>query len=289
MTNDDLIGHPEDGGPKFLEKNDLTYGSYLRVAGLTQMQTLRSDPPEHDELLFIIIHQTYELWFKQVLFEMESVLAALQGQDPLEAHLKMRRVVMIFGVLVEQIRLLETMGTVQFLQFRDRINPASGFQSVQFREIEFLAGLKNPRYLAVFHNMPEDQAQLQKRFDGPDLRSEFYEMLRRQGFAVPEKLRQISHEAEDPQEKAAVLAALTELYQHPGRHLPLYLLAETLMDFDECLTRWRYNHVLMVERVIGRRSGTGGSAGVHYLEGTASKRCFPYLWEARTYLRKESS
>lgn len=281
------IGHPEDGGPKLLDKQDLTYGSYLHIPGLLGHQQPLSDPPEHDELLFIIIHQTYELWFKEILHELEAAIRALEAGEVLPAHLYVRRVVKIMQVLVVQIGLLETMATVEFLAFRDRINPASGFQSVQFREIEFLGGLKNRRYLEVFKNQPEDHERLRRRLEATDLRQAFYNLLRSQGFQVPEHIHALSQEAEDPEEKAACLAAVSELYQHPQRHLPIYLLAESLMDFDEALVKWRQHHVLMVERVIGMRQGTGGSAGVKYLESTASKRCFPLLWEAKTYLRKE--
>ena len=286
MATEDVIGHPEDGGPKLLAPHELTYGSYLKVPGLLTMQSPLSQPAEHDEMLFIIIHQTYELWFKQILHELEVALLSLEDNQPLRAHLTFKRVVKIMQVLVAQIHLLETMGTVEFLQFRDKINPASGFQSVQFREIEFLSGLKNARYIAVFKHQPEDRDRLQRRFDGPDLRTAFYHLLRRQGFAVPEQIHAYVEGADDPEEKAAILAALIRLYQHPQDHLPLYLLAESMLDFDEALTQWRQNHVLMVERVIGLRAGTGGSAGVKYLESTASKRCFPYLWETRTYLTK---
>ncbi len=288
MPSESSIGHPEDGGPKLLEKHDLTYGSYLRVSTLLEQQHLLSDPPEHDELLFIIIHQTYELWFKQILHELEAAVRALEAGEALPAHLYVRRVVKIMGVLVQQIHLLETMATVEFLAFRDRINPASGFQSVQFREIEFLGGLKNSRYLEVFKNQPEDYERLRRRLEGTDLRQGFYALLHAQGFEVPEHVHALSQAEEFPEEKAACLAALHVLYQHPQRNLPLFLLAESLLDFDEALVQWRQHHVLMVERVIGTRAGTGGSAGVKYLESTASKRCFPYLWEAKTYLRKET-
>jgi len=286
MIGENSIGHPEDGGPKLLERHDLTYGSYLQLAGLLEQQKPLTEPPAHDELLFIIIHQTYELWFKQILHELDAAIVALESGEVLPAHMSVRRVVRILQVLVVQISLLETMATVEFLAFRDRLNPASGFQSVQFREIEFVGGLKNPRYLEVFHNQPEDQARLRKRFESTDLRQAFYALLRGQGFAVPEHIHALSQDAPDPAEKAACLAALSELYQRPQAHLPVYLLAESLMDFDEMLVKWRQHHVLMVERVIGMRPGTGGSAGVKYLESTASKRCFPFLWEAKTYLRK---
>ncbi len=272
MVREYSIGHPEDGGPKVLAPQELTYGSYLKVDSLLDLQEPLSDPPDHDEMLFIIIHQTYELWFKQVIHELEAALGAIHAGQILQAHHFMRRIVRIMHVLVKQIHVLETMATVEFLQFRDRLNPASGFQSVQFREIEFMGGLKNERYLAVFEHHPEAQSRLRARLDGPDLAGEFARLL-----GVPEG-----------SEPKVLLDALIQLYQRPEANLPLYLLAESLMDFDEALVLWRSHHVMMVERVIGMRPGTGGSAGVGYLESTRSKRCFPYLWEAKTYLRRDA-
>lgn len=266
------IGHPEDGGPKVLAPQELTYGSYLKVPSLLGLQEPLSDPPDHDEMLFIIIHQTYELWFKQVIHELEAALQAIHERRILEAHQFMRRIVRIFHVLVEQIHVLETMATVEFLHFRDRLNPASGFQSVQFREVEFMGGLKNERYLAVFEHHPENQEILRGRLEGPDLSQEYVRLLG----------------LEPGCENQPILDAIVKLYQHPEADLPLYLFSESLMDFDEVLTLWRSHHVMMVERVIGMRPGTGGSAGVGYLESTRAKRCFPYLWEAKTYLRRNA-
>ncbi|GMU54048.1 MAG: tryptophan 2,3-dioxygenase [Candidatus Xenobia bacterium] len=266
------IGHPEDGGPKVLAPQELTYSSYLKVPSLLQLQELLSEPPDHDEMLFIIIHQTYELWFKQIIHELEAALKAMQEGRILETHHFVRRIVRIMHVLVQQIHVLETMATVEFLQFRDRLNPASGFQSVQFREIEFMGGLKSERYLSVFEHHTDSQAALKARLEGPDLWQAFSRLLG----------------IESGAEKQAALDAVVALYQRPEANLPLFLLAESLMDFDEALILWRSHHVMMVERVIGMRPGTGGSAGVGYLESTRSKRCFPLLWEARTYLRKNA-
>ncbi|MEW6278831.1 MAG: tryptophan 2,3-dioxygenase family protein [Candidatus Eremiobacterota bacterium] len=275
---DELLGHPEDGGPKVIQRHELTYGDYLKVDQLLDLQVLLSDPPHHDETLFIVIHQTFELWFKQIKHELEAAMAAMDRDEALQAHQSMRRVVRIMHVLVGQVNVLETMATVEFLAFRDNLNPASGFQSIQFREIEFMAGLKSERYLDVFRFRPDYQETLRRRLAGPDLRSCFFGLLRRQGYAVPED--------EDEAHREALLEALTRLYQRPDDNLRVYLLSESLMDFDEALVHWRNHHVLMVERIIGLRPGTGGSAGVRYLESTTSKRCFPLLWEVRTRLKK---
>lgn len=280
-----MSGHPEDGGPQILQAQELSYGDYLKIPELLSLQVLLSDPEHHDETLFIIIHQTFELWFKQILLELDSAIVAMQADRVLRATKYIKRVVVIMQVLVKQIHVLETMATAEFLQFRDRLNPASGFQSIQFREIEFVAGLKNLRYLDSFKNRPEFQETLLRRFEGPDLRTAFYDLLRRAGYPLPEPLPGALEE-ESEETRQGIIAALVKLYQRPDDDLRNYLLAETLVDFDEHLVLWRTHHVIMVERVIGHRRGTGGSAGVRYLQSTVDKRCFPHLWEVRTYLEK---
>lgn len=273
-------------GPQVYRRDELTYNRYLQVEELLSLQKLQSDPPHHDETLFIIIHQAYELWFKQILHEMESAIEAMHNRKVLRAYRRMERIGKIMRLLVDQIHILETMAPIDFLQFRDRLNPASGFQSIQFRELEFLAGIPDPNYLKVFKNWPEYQQALKKRLDGPNLRSAYYDLMRSQGYRVPPRMGMADH---TPSEKETqdVLDALRELYQHPNHKLPLYFLSEMLLEFDEYLILWRQHHRLTVERVIGGRKGTGGSSGVRYLESTTSKRCFPLLWEARTYLTKE--
>lgn len=279
-----VSGHPEDGGPQILQAQELSYGDYLKIPELLSLQVLLSDPKHHDETLFIIIHQTFELWFKQILLELESAIEAMHADRVLRATHCLKRVVVIFQVLVKQIHVLETMATAEFLQFRDRLNPASGFQSIQFREIEFVSGLKNLRYLDSFKNRPEFQETLLRRYQGPDLRSSFYDLLQRAGYDMPALPGPLEEESEETRE--AIIKALVKLYQRPDDNLLHYLLAETLVDFDEHLVLWRTHHVIMVERVIGHRRGTGGSAGVRYLQSTVDKRCFPHLWEVRTCLEK---
>ncbi|MBM3463972.1 MAG: tryptophan 2,3-dioxygenase [Armatimonadetes bacterium] len=273
-----------DGGPGVYKPAELTYNDYLKVPELLQLQVPLSDPPENDEPLFIVIHQAYELWFKIVIRELEAAIASIHRDRALQAVKMLQRVNKIMHVLIEQIHVLETMATAEFLQFRDRLNPASGFQSLQFREIEFLGGLKDMRFAEVFKNRPDYLAILQRRMDGPDLRQEFHDMLLRQErenqpLDLPEAVR------EDPV-KAAEMEALMHIYQNPDAHLRMYLLCEALVEFDQNWTLWRQHHVLMVERVIGMRPGTGGSSGVEYLQKTTAKRFFPNLWEVRTYLTK---
>ncbi|MEW6281676.1 MAG: tryptophan 2,3-dioxygenase family protein [Candidatus Eremiobacterota bacterium] len=270
--------------PTILATAELTYQDYLRVPDLLSLQVPRSDPPAHDEMLFIIIHQAFELWFKQMLHEMESALASMERDRILRAQHHLARVVKIMRLLVQQVGIIETMATAEFLLFRDRLNPASGFQSIQFREIEYLAGVKDARYLEVFKNRPEFREVLARRLEGPDLSDTFQRLMLRHASDLPAG----SHDYpghEDPHQDA-LMKALLKLYEHPDSNLRLYLLSESLVELDEAMAQWRYTHVLMVERVIGFRRGTGGSSGVRYLESTLSKRCFPYLWEVRTYLQK---
>jgi tryptophan 2,3-dioxygenase len=214
---------------------------------------------------------------------MESAIRAMADVRLLRAFRRLDRIVKIMRLLVDQIHILETMAPSDFLQFRDRLNPASGFQSIQFREVEFLAGLADINFLNVFKNWPEYQEALQRRLDGPNLRSAFYDLLGAVGYDVPSGL---GKEPLNEEQHEKVLQALVSLYQDPDKNLRLYLLGEALVEFDEYLTLWRQHHRLTVERVIGGRKGTGGSAGVRYLESTTVKRCFPLLWEVRSHLTK---
>ena len=232
----------------------LTYGSYLRIAELLDLQHPLSDPPHHDELLFIAIHQVYELWFKQMLHELDAAVAFLNQDDLLRVGKAFRRIHTIQHILVSQVDVLETMTPQDFNAFRDGLNPASGFQSAQFREIEFLGGVRgNENYLRHLDLTGPERAR-----------------LRRSGFEVS------SHDA--------LVAAFRTIYQDDAAHYALYLLLEDLIDFDEKFALWRSRHVLMVERMIGMKPGTGGSLGVGYLQTTLSRRFFPELWEVRTVL-----
>jgi tryptophan 2,3-dioxygenase len=266
-----------------LAPGDLTYNSYLRVPELLSLQTPQSDPPHHDELLFIIIHQAYELWFRLILHELGSAMMYMEQGDVLRAHHFLRRVVTIQRVLVDQIHILETMSPIEFLAFRDRLNPASGFQSLQFREIEFLCGLKNDKVFQHFATRPEELKKLQERAGAPDLPRAFHHLLAKKGFNMPEESR-LANLDQDPEARQQVLDVLIELYSKPDDHLEMYLLAESLVDLDQQLSLWRSHHVKVVERVIGMKPGTGGSEGVSYLLSTLDKRCFPLLWQVRFHL-----
>jgi tryptophan 2,3-dioxygenase len=262
------------------DAGDITYEGYLKVPELIGLQKCLSEPQNHDELLFIIVHQAYELWFRQILFELDATVGALESGDVGNAAHWMRRVGAIERLLVPQIHILETMTPVDFLGFRERLNPASGFQSVQFREVEFISGLKDKRILDEFAGDTHAAARLRRRFDAPGLNEGFRSILRGGGFEQPE--------GDDPVAVEARLSGLQRLYERPDEARDLYNLAEFLLDHDENIQLWRYHHVRMVERMIGFKVGTGGSEGVGYLTSTLKKRFFPDLWAVRTRIGKRT-
>jgi tryptophan 2,3-dioxygenase len=279
--------------PKPYGDGDLTYNDYLMVPQLLGLQVPQTSPSHHDEMLFIVIHQAYELWFKLILHEMEHSIGYMEKGEILRAHHFINRSVQIMKLLVQQIHILETMTPVEFLEFRDRLNPASGFQSSQFREIEFIAGLKDRRFLKYFHNKPEFLKTLERRLAAPDLRTAYYDLLRAQGFKIPANASEVEGDSADEEARSKmvdqVIQGLKVIYQKPSDHLPLYLLSEGLVEFDQYLGLWREHHVRVVERVIGFKRGTGGSSGVAYLQSTTNKKCFPALWEVRTHLEKNGN
>jgi tryptophan 2,3-dioxygenase len=264
-------------------KNSLTYNNYLKVNELKSLQICQSDPPHHDEPLFIIIHQAYELWFKLILHELDSVFYFMQQDKVRRANFYMKRVVNVLRLLVQQIQLLETMSPKDFLGFRYKLNPASGFQSSQFREIEIAGGMRDPRLLEHFRSDPVAFEQLKKRTEAPSLPDAFYELMRRRGFTLPVAPLDASEEEQnDAQDKR--IKELLKLYNEEDDYPDLHDLAESFIDFDQCIFLWRMNHVTVVERMIGFKKGTGGSDGVAYLRTTLDKRCFTDLWKLRTYL-----
>jgi len=253
------------------EGGQLTYGGYLRLDELLAQQVPQADPPAHDELLFIVVHQAYELWFKQLLFELESVRDhMIAGEDERARH-ELTRVRAIERVLIEQIEVLETMTPQDFLEFRTLLTPASGFQSVQFREVEFLSGLKDPRSMQDLAALPDDLALLARRLEYPSVWDGFCSLLERHGLPMPR---------DDVDARRVSLLAIAD----DRAHAALFAVSEGLLDHDESFSTWRYHHVLMVEREIGAKRGTGGSSGVSYLRSTLGKRFFPELWELRSLL-----
>ncbi len=259
---------------------ELTYEGYLRIPELVRLQQCRSKPVHHDELLFIITHQAYELWFKVILFEVDAALESMQAGDAAEATHGLRRVVRIEQLLVQQIHILETMRPVDFLGFREQLNPASGFQSIQFRELELSSGLGSPEIMAEFQDKADIQARLRRRMEGTTLPQAFRVLLRARGLEQPE--------GDDEAAVGQRVQALAALYQQPGSNQDLVDLAEELISHDEQIQLWRFHHVRMVERMIGFKSGTGGTEGVAYLQSTLGKKGFPDLWAVRTHLRPET-
>lgn len=271
--------------------DQLTYGSYLRVPELIALQQPQSAPPHHDELLFIVIHQTFELWFKQLLHELDAVITNLRDaaqtahvqaehHDAVyEAARLLRRCTEIARVLVEQFTILETMLPTHFLAFRGKLRPASGFQSEQFRELEFLCGLKDEKMLRHHEAAPATHAQLERRLREPSLRDVFFEALAARGVMPPGPAP-----ANEEERYKARARAILALYRDERSHRAWLDVCERLTEFDELIVSWRLRHIQMIERTIGVRWGTGGSSGASYLKATLDKKFFPELWEARTML-----
>lgn len=263
----------------------LSYNAYLKVEELKQLQICQSNPAHHDEPLFIIIHQAYELWFKLILHELDTVFEMLGKDNVRRAQFYMKRIVAIMRLLVQQIHILETMTPKDFLGFRYNLNPASGFQSAQFREIEFACGLKDERMLEHFSSDKDAYDNLKRRYESQSLPVAFYDVLRRKGFILPEDSSESNDEVRQQNQEKRI-KELLKIYNDPEGQGELYDLAESFVDLDELIALWRTHHVQVVERMIGFKRGTGGSEGVGYLRSTLSKRCFDDLWNLRTYLEQ---
>ena len=256
---------------------ELTYGRYLKVEELLQLQQPLSEGPEHDEMLFIIIHQVYELWFKQILHELEKLKSSFREGERGKALHTLKRIRSILKVLVSQVDVLETMTPLEFLSFRERLQSASGFQSCQFRELEFTLGLKNPKHLEHYPQGSEERNRLEKKMEEPSLWDVFLQFLSSLGHDSP-KLKEGGRSIEPPDSSEDIQDLLEKIYRN---HPDSALVCEMLTDLDEGLQEWRYRHVQMVRRTIGTKSGTGGSSGVDYLKGTLMKPLFPDLWAIR--------
>ena len=249
----------------------LTYSSYLRIPELLSQQVTLAEPPAHDELLFITVHQVYELWFKQLLFELESARDEMIAGRPWQARHLLRRVHAIERLLVTQVEVLETMTPQDFLAFRATLAPASGFQSAQFRELEFLSGAKDPGFLSRFRALTTDErTRLSARLAGPSLWDGFTGLLAARGLPTGDD-REIT-------------AALLTVARTRAEYDDLWQLSEDLLTHDELAAQWRARHVAMVERQIGTKSGTGGSTGAPYLRRRLDLHYYPLLWELRDFL-----
>ena len=258
----------------------VTYSSYLKLDELLSLQRPLSDGPEHDETLFIVIHQVYELWFKELLHELDYLVGLLGRRDSARALHTLKRVLTILKVVVAQIDVLETMTPLEFLSFRARLESGSGFQSFQFRELEYLLGQKDPGALARYPEGSDARMRIERRLAEPTLWDAFLHYLAKQGRAVPKELLQ--RDVTKPIEPAPALhPVLIDIYRNDPA---LSGLLERLVDLDEGFQEWRYRHVKMVERTIGTRVGTGGSEGAAYLRTTLNRPFFPDLWQIRTEL-----
>ena len=262
----------------------LSYSEYLHLDTLLNAQNRLSEGPEHDEMLFIIIHQVYELWFKEILHEMDYLKIILGKEDlPRSLH-TMKRILTILKILVAQIDILETMTPLEFLSFRVRLESASGFQSAQFRELELCLGKRTSGMLNRTHFGEKEKARIEKRIQEPTLWDAFTAYLSKAGYTVPEEYLKRDYSlpfGASPK----IQNLLKDLYKSDPANAQF---CELMVDLDEGFQEWRYRHVKMVQRTIGTKKGTGGSDGVKYLMTTLNQPFFPDLWEIRTELKKDA-
>ncbi len=252
----------------------LTYSDYLKLDKLLNIQQPLSEGPDHDEMLFIVIHQAYELWFKEILHEIDFLKKLLLKNDlPRSLH-TMKRVLTILKVLVHQTDILETMTPLEFLTFRDRLESASGFQSFQFRELEFALGQKSENIIKRFDDLKEEKEKLKKRFKEDSLWQVFLKFLIANNYPVTDEMINAAKDYESDKLKNIFVDIYNNNYN-------IAQFCELLLDLDEGFQEWRYRHVKMVERTIGTKQGTGGSDGVKYLMTTLSIKFFPLLWSIR--------
>ena len=248
----------------------MTYADYLKLDQLLSAQQPLSNL--HDEMLFIVIHQTKELWMKEMLHELRLAIDLLGRDRFAEAYKAMSRIGRIQSVMTLSWDVLSTLTPVDYLKFRDVLGTSSGFQSVQFREIEFRLGLKEPSYVNHYDEGSDARVRLEQALAEPSLREAAHGALERAGFDLGDRSIE------------AIARAWLDVYRDSDRWFDLYELAEKLVDIDDALAMWRHKHVLTVERIIGNKPGTGGSAGAPYLRSTLEKRVFPELWALRTDL-----
>ncbi|HKH29442.1 MAG TPA: tryptophan 2,3-dioxygenase family protein [Gaiellaceae bacterium] len=260
------------------QDKSLTYTSYLALEEILGAQRPRSD--EHDEILFIVVHQVYELWFKQLIHELGYLQRMLEEGNEARASATFKRLLTILKLVVAQLDVIETMTPVQFLAFRERLESASGFQSGQFRELEAILGRRDPGVLSAYHEGSVDRDRVQAAMTRRSVYDSFLRYVNSSGYEIPAEV--LERDVTQPVvESQAVQRALLEAYRDDGAAA---LVAERMVDFDEGLMEWRYHHVKMVERTIGVRPGTGGSPGAAYLRETLHKPFFPDLWTVRSEL-----
>ena len=259
----------------------MTYGSYLELDKLLDAQHPVSRPEHHDEMLFIIQHQTTELWLKQLLHELSSARDLLASDDLREALKRVARVKRIQDVMTQQWSVLATLTPTEYAQFRGALGNSSGFQSVQYRAVEFALGNKNERMLSVFRDHPENLALLTAEFERPTLYDEFLRYASRRGIPIPAEI--IGRDVREPyRPHESLVPAIREIYEHPHTHWDLYEACEDLVDLEDNFQFWRFRHLKTVTRTIGMKPGTGGSSGVGFLQRALELTFFPELYTVRT-------
>jgi tryptophan 2,3-dioxygenase len=263
----------------------LDYKTYLRLDRLLSAQQPLSSPEHHDELLFIIQHQTTELWFKLVIHELHGAIAALRRDEAQPCYKILARVSNIQNQLMSQWAVLATLTPSEYVQFRRVLGPASGIQSVQHRIIEFMLGNKDQSMLAVFRHDPDAHARVRAAFEAPSLYDEYLRFLGRSGLPIPRHV--LDRDVTRPHVRnPTIVATIKQVYENPDTHWDAYELAEKLVDLDEAYALWRYRHLKVVSRIIGQKRGTGGTSGVGYLAQIAGRVFFPELWDVRTELEE---
>lgn len=263
-----------------LKLEELNYNSYLKVPELTSLQHLRSEPAHHDEMFFIVIHQSFELWFKEMLHE-AGLMAELFKKGDIGHSLKvLKRIQGIVTCLTQQIQLLGTLTPKEFAGFREALGTGSGFQSVQFRVMEFTCGQRDAWFFQFFEGRPDELARLKEAFSSPSVYDLFLHAMAREGYPVPKEVleRELT---ETHQMNDALVEVFRDLYEEPGDNYHWVLACEALLDLDTMWSNFRSAHILMVSRTIGGKKGTGGSSGVPFLESRLPLRFFPELWEVR--------
>jgi tryptophan 2,3-dioxygenase len=263
------------------QSSDITYEGYLALDDLLSTQHPLSD--QHDEMLFVVIHQTKELWLKQILHEVALAQSMVRAGDLVPAYKSLARVSRIQAVMTQSGDIRSTMTPADYLRFRGSLGSSSGFQSDQFRRFEAMLGLKDASFLKFHVDRPEALAALEAAIASPSLYDDALAQMAKAGLPVPAEV--LNRDVTRPYEPSeAVEAAWLEVYRDTETYWALYQLAEKLVDLDDALLTWRHKHVVTVERIIGRRRGTGGTEGAAYLASTLTKRCFPELWSLRTKL-----
>ena len=259
----------------------VTYANYLQLDQLLSLQQPRSDGPEHDELLFIVIHQVYELWFKELLHEFDHVAHLLRGDEPHRVQHTLKRILTILKVLVAQLDILETMTPLEFLSFRSRLEAASGFQSDQFRQIEFVLGAKRESAIARFAGREPRPGGARTSIPGAHAVGRLPALPETRGLSGADRASGHATSPRQSPRQPEIQEILLEVYRKDAKTQGI---CERLVDLDEGFAEWRYRHVRMVERTIGVKPGTGGSSGAAYLRTTLGQNLFPDLWEIRARL-----